>query len=179
MILSIRPASAPDEFDIARTLFREYQAAIETDLCFQSFEQELSGLPGKYAPPRGTLLLAWMDPGSGRPPTPAGVIAMRPLSEETCEMKRLYVRPIARGQNLGRKLIEQVIEAGRNAGYSKMRLDTLAGKMDRAIALYREFGFRDIAPYFDSPLPNQLFLELDLSVPAASSGSRPSSRPGT
>lgn len=88
---------------------------------------------------------------------------MRPLADDICEMKRLYVRPAARGHQLGRRLIEQLITAARNAGYRKMRLDTLTDKMDHAVRLYRELGFYEIAPYFDdSPLPNELFLELDL-----------------
>jgi ribosomal protein S18 acetylase RimI-like enzyme len=165
MPFSIVPASTAEHFETARTLFREYQLAIDTDLCFQSFEQEVAGLPGKYAPPRGTLLIAWLKTEDGKS-TPAGVIAMRPLVDDVCEMKRLYVRPLARGHNLGRSLIEHLIEAARGAGYRKMRLDTLSDKMARAIALYREFGFHDISPYFDSPLANELFLELDLTARA-------------
>lgn len=160
-MLSIVPATTPEHFDIARTLFREYQASIDTDLCFQSFEQELAALPGKYAPPRGTLLLAWMETPDGR--TPVGVIAMRPLADDICEMKRLYVRPAGRGHQLGRRLIEHLIAAARIAGYRKMRLDTLTDKMAYAISIYRELGFHDIPPYFDSPLQNELFMELDLS----------------
>lgn len=168
MPLAIVPATTSEHFDIARTLFQEYQRSIDTNLCFQSFEEELAGLPGKYAPPRGTLLIAWTDAQDGSP-TPVGVIAMRPLAGDTCEMKRLYVRPIARGRNLGRHLIEHLIEAARAAGYRKMRLDTLTDKMAHAISLYREFGFYNIAPYFDSPLPNELFLEVDLEATTAQS----------
>jgi len=162
-MLSILPATTPEHFDIARALFREYQASIDTDLCFQSFEQELTGLPGRYAPPRGTLLISWMQSPDGTQ-TPVGVIAMRPLADDICEMKRLYVRPVARGHNLGRRLIGQLITAARAAGYRKMRLDTLTDKMSHAISIYREFGFYDIPPYFDSPLPNELFLELNLAT---------------
>ena len=160
-MLSILPASAPEHFEIARTLFREYQRSIDTDLCFQSFEEELAGLPGKYAPPRGTLLIAWMKTPDGAQ-APVGVIAMRPLADDICEMKRLYVRPAGRGHQLGRRLIEHLIATARAAGYRKMRLDTLTDKMGHAISIYRDFGFNDIAPYFDSPLPNELFMELDL-----------------
>ncbi len=159
-MISILPATTTEHYDFARTLFREYQASLGIDLCFQSFEQELAGLPGKYAPPRGTLLLAWMESHEGD--IPVGVIAMRPIDENICEMKRLYVRPIARGHNLGRRLIQQLIDFAHEAGYSRMRLDTLTGLMDHAIALYREFGFHDIPAYYDSPLSNELFLELDL-----------------
>jgi ribosomal protein S18 acetylase RimI-like enzyme len=156
--VKISPANSPEHFDIARTLFREYQASLNIDLCFQSFEEELAGLPGKYAPPAGRLFLAFMDDS-----TPAGVIAMRPIDDEICEMKRLYVRPLARGHNLGRQLIDRLLVEARSCGYKKMRLDTLTGLMDKAIALYRSYGFYDIAPYYNSPLNNELFLELDLT----------------
>ncbi len=164
-MLSILPATTPEHFNIARALFREYQRSIDTDLCFQSFEQELAELPGKYAPPHGTLLIAWMQTPNGTQ-TSVGVIAMRPLAGDICEMKRLYVRPAGRGHQLGRRLIEHLIAAARAAGYRKMRLDTLSDKMGHAIALYRKLGFYDIPPYFDSPLPNELFLELDLQSAA-------------
>jgi putative acetyltransferase len=160
--LSIVSASTVEHFDIARTLFREYQASLNIDLCFQSFEEELAGLPGKYAAPRGSLLLAFAEDG-----TPAGVIAMRPIENEICEMKRLYVRPLARGHNLGRRLIDRIFEEARSVGYKKMRLDTLTGLMDRAIMLYREIGFYEIPAYYNSPLPNELFLEIDLTALSA------------
>jgi putative acetyltransferase len=155
--LSIIPASTHAHYDIARTLFREYQASLNIDLCFQSFEEELAGLPGKYAPPLGNLLLAFTADQA-----PAGVIAMRPIDEDICEMKRLYVRPLARGHNLGRQLIDRLLAEARANGYKKMRLDTLTGLMDKAITLYRAYGFYDILPYYKSPLPNELFLELEL-----------------
>ena len=170
-MLSILPATTPDHFEIARTLFREYQAAIDTDLCFQSFEEELAGLPGKYAPPRGTLLIAWMQTADGTQ-TPVGVIAMRPFADHICEMKRLYVRPAGRGHQLGRRLIEHLIATARATGYRKMRLDTLTDKMAYAISIYCEMGFHDIPPYFSSPLPNELFMELDLNVHSLTHGTR-------
>ncbi len=157
MDIIIVPAQDPKQFDIVRTLFREYQASLGIDLCFQSFEEELATLPGKYAPPRGMLLLAFAGA------EPAGVIAMRPLNEQVCEMKRLYVRPTARGHRLGQRLIDRLFAEARTAGYSRMRLDTLTGLMDRAIELYRSLGFYEIPPYFASPLPNELFLEVDLT----------------
>jgi len=157
--VKIVAASSAEDYDVARVLFREYQASLNIDLCFQSFEEELAGLPGKYAPPKGRLLLAFGEDGS-----PAGVIAMRPIDGDICEMKRLFVRPAARGQNLGRKLIDRVLEEAREAGYTKMRLDTLIGLMDKAIALYRSYGFYDIPAYYQSPMPNELYLEKDLGA---------------
>ena len=114
-------------------------------------------MPGKYAPPAGRLLLALWD---GKP---AGVIALRPLDEPgLCEMKRLYVRPEFRGHNIGRLLAERIIREAAEIGYSRMRLDTVAGKMDSAIAMYRRLGFRPIKPYYGTPISKTLFMELEL-----------------
>ena len=147
----IRPATISD-LDEIRTMLREYAAWLEIDLCFQNFEQELAGLPGEYAPPGGRLLIA----------AGAGCVALRPIDEEICEMKRLYVRPEYRGTGLGRSLIAAIIEQARAARYRRMRLDTMP-KMDSAQRLYASFGFRDIAPYRYNPEPGARFLELNLS----------------
>jgi ribosomal protein S18 acetylase RimI-like enzyme len=77
-------------------------------------------------------------------------------------MKRLYVRPEFRGHALGRKLVEEVMRAARSIGYKKMRLDTVEPVMGHAVALYRELGFREIAPYRENPMPGTLYMELDL-----------------
>jgi carbonic anhydrase len=145
----------------ARDLFQEYAASLNFDLCFQSFDKELANLPGDYAPPTGRLLLAYIDD------EPAGCVALHAwsdpnLSERICEMKRLFVRPQARGHNLGRQLIDRVIAEARGIGYTHMRLDTVPGTMDRAIALYREYGFREIPPYRPNPQPGVLYFELKL-----------------
>src|SRR4249920_1794434 len=120
----IRPAM-PEEMEIVRTMFREYQEGLGIDLCFQSFDEELAGLPGRYGPPQGTILIA----GEG-----AGVVAMRALDPLTAEMKRLYVRPAYQGTGLGRALAEAIIDAARQRGYSRLRLDTLP-MMGAAIGL--------------------------------------------
>lgn len=116
------------DMELAAALFREYQQAIGVDLGFQGFEEELAGLPGKYAPPRGALLIAHVGSDA------AGCVAMRPLDDRIVEMKRLYVRPASRGTGLGRRLAEAIIAAAKSAGYERMRLDTL-GTMTEAIAL--------------------------------------------
>jgi len=150
-------AQSPEEIEIARGLFKEYAAALNIDLCFQNFDQEVAGLPGNYAPPSGRLLLA-IDGEQV-----AGCVALRSLGGSDCEMKRLYVRPEFRGKGLGKESVTTLIDAAREIGYRRMLLDTLPGKMDEAIALYRSLGFREIAPYYHNPVPGALFMELWLS----------------
>jgi GNAT superfamily N-acetyltransferase len=134
-----------------RTLLGEYAASLPFALDFQDFERELRELPGEYAPPRGALLLARGE----------GCVALRPLDATTCEMKRLYVRPSARGTGLGRRLVEAIVAEARRLGYTQMRLDTVPG-MDAAQSLYGQVGFREIPPYRLNPIPNARFLALEL-----------------
>lgn len=133
-----------------RALFREYADGLGIDLSFQRFEQELAELPGQYAPPRGCLLLAW----SGE--LALGCVALRPIADDLCEMKRLYVRAQARGQQLGRRLAEQILEAARQMGYRRMCLDTLPS-MVQAVGLYRRLGFEPTAPYVFNPIEGAMF----------------------
>lgn len=154
-MVTIAQASGAAAIEIAASLFREYQTAIGVDLCFQGFAEELAGLPGKYVPPHGALLLAHVDS------EPAGCVAFRPLEEGIAEMKRLYVRDALRGTGLGRRLAEAIVAGARDAGYARMRLDTL-DTMTGAIALYRSLGFVEIAPYRPNPLPGPRFFELRL-----------------
>jgi GNAT superfamily N-acetyltransferase len=148
--MTIRAASAGD-LDEIRAMLREYAAWLEVDLCFQNFEEELAGLPGEYRPPRGRLLIAEQ----------AGCVGLRPLDEEICEMKRLFVRPEHRGSGLGRQLVEAIIGEARSIGYRRMRLDTMP-KMAGAQGLYASLGFRDIPAYRYNPEPGARFLELEL-----------------
>lgn len=149
-------AQSAEEITSARELFKEYAAGLGIDLCFQSFEKELAELPGGYAPPAGRLLIA-IDENQT-----AGCVALRKIAEGVCEMKRLYVRPEFRGTGLGHTLAEAIILAAREIGYQRMRLDTLPGKMDRAIAMYRSLGFKEIGPYYSNPVEGALFVELEL-----------------
>jgi GNAT superfamily N-acetyltransferase len=154
--MQLMQAVTTEEIDLARVLFEEYAASLGFSLCFQNFDQELAELPGKYAPPAGRLLLAYADEDL------AGCIALRKLDDETCEMKRLFIRPEFRQHGLGRVLIERIISEARLIGYHRMRLDTLPGKMDSAIRLYERVGFRDVAPYYASPVAGTRYLELAL-----------------
>lgn len=151
----IRPAQLPADLDPVRALFREYAASLGVDLAFQGFDEELATLPGKYAPPAGRLLLAWAGT------TPVGCVALRALDAATCEMKRLYVRPAARGGQLGRTLAGRICREARDAGYARICLDTLP-TMTAAQTLYRSLGFVPIEPYVFNPIAGTQFLALDL-----------------
>ena len=151
-------AETPEQIEQARAIFREYEAWIGLDLCFQNFDEEVANLPGKYAAPEGRLLLAFVD---GKL---AGCIALRKLeTPEVCEMKRLFVKESARGQKIGFALIEKVIEEARKIGYARMRLDTFPPKMAKAVKIYESYGFRPIPPYYSNPYDDTLFMEKDLT----------------
>lgn len=161
-MLRIEQASSEGQIALVRELFLEYAKALSVDLCFQDFTRELQELPGKYAPPAGRLLLAYYNDDTSIA-SPAGCGALRPLSAESCEMKRLYVRPQFRGFAIGRALTLALISAAREIGYRAMRLDTLP-EMQAAHKLYEELGFREIAPYCANPVEGVRYLELNLSV---------------
>jgi len=157
-ITLVTPAT-PAELDAARELFREYAEALGVDLCFQNFEAELDGLPGDYGEPGGALLLAWCGGQL------AGCGALRPLPEvdepNACEMKRLYVRKAFRGFGLGRLLVENTLDAARQAGYACVLLDTL-DDMEAARALYEELGFEEIPPYYHNPIAGSHYLKAEI-----------------
>ena|SRR5436190_1007870 len=153
--MEIVRAETPQQIEAARRLFREYERFLNVDLCFQNFEAELAGLPGKYASPEGALFLA-VD-GSDA----AGCVAVRKLEHGTCEMKRLYVRPEYRGSRVGRTLAVQIIEEAKRLGYDWMRLDTL-DRLAEAVQLYRSLGFVQIPAYYPNPLPGVLYWERKL-----------------
>ena len=154
---SLTQAESSADIDEARTLFKEYEASLGISLCFQSFDQELANLPGDYAPPSGRLLLARVEGEI------AGCIALRRFDDEICEMKRLYLRPSFRGKGLGGKMVDAILNEAKLIGYSKMRLDTIPGRMDEAIKLYRTIGFKEIPACYDTPLVDTLYMELDLT----------------
>ena len=158
-LFDIRHAVTAQEMQLLGTLFQEYAADLSIDLVFQDFEQEIATLPGEYAPPRGAVLLAWVDG------CPAGCCALRPLDASdypnAAEMKRLYVRKAFRGFGLGRHLAEKILDVARLAGYASVLLDTL-DDMEAARALYAELGFEEIPPYYHSPIEGSHYLKADI-----------------
>ncbi|PZO53170.1 MAG: GNAT family N-acetyltransferase [Alphaproteobacteria bacterium] len=154
--MRIFSANLPTDLPAITQLFRAYAASLPIDLGYQGFDGELQSLPGKYAPPHGALLIARDADGAA-----LGCVAMRPLEDGVCEMKRLYVAPEGRGQGLGKQLAHAIIEAARAAGYREMRLDTL-NSMHDAQTLYRALGFVEIGAYYDTPIEGTVFMSLAL-----------------
>lgn len=154
-IILIEEANTAPAFEEIATLFTEYQAALGLDLSFQGFAEELAGLPGAYARPRGCLLLARFDGVA------VGCAGLRPFDKKIGEIKRLYVRPAARGHDLGRRLTVRLVEEARAIGYERLYLDTLPS-MASAQRLYESLGFRDVPPYRYNPVEGTRFLGLEL-----------------
>jgi putative acetyltransferase len=155
--LSIAHAGAPADIADVRILFAEYIAGLGVDLSFQDVDTELAELPGQYAPPSGAILLARNDEGRAM-----GCVALRPLAAlGTCEIKRLYVRPEARGHDLGRRLAVEILRFAKEAGYKQVLLDTLAS-MRSAQTLYGSLGFQPTAAYYDNPVPGTIYMAFDL-----------------
>jgi ribosomal protein S18 acetylase RimI-like enzyme len=152
---AIAEARTAEDFAVAQVLFEEYASALGIDLGFQNFAGELDAMRELYGPPRGCLLVA------RRGGEALGCVALREFERDTCEMKRLYVRPAARGSNLGRALAAAIVEKARALGYRRMILDSLP-TMRAAQALYRSMGFRETAPYYPSPVEGTVYMELEL-----------------
>jgi GNAT superfamily N-acetyltransferase len=151
-------ARAAEEIAAVARLFREYADWLGVDLSFQDFESELANLPGKYAPPFGELLLARSVDSDA-----LGCVGVRPLGgSEVCEMKRLYVRPHARGLGVGRALVTAILSAAKELGYAEMKLDTLSS-MQEAVTLYKQFGFAEIPAYYDNPVEGVIYLGRQLA----------------
>ena len=156
MTFRIHPAETPEDIAAARGLFRAYVDSLAIDLGFQDVETELATLPGKYAPPEGAILLARDADGRA-----VGCVALRPLAEGICEMKRLYALPKTRGTGLGRRLAEAILAEARRAGYRRILLDTL-DSMAAARGLYAALGFAETAAYYANPTPGTVYLARDL-----------------
>jgi ribosomal protein S18 acetylase RimI-like enzyme len=154
-MIRIINAQTEDHYQKVRNLFRQYADSLDFDLEFQGFREELATLPGKYAIPEGCILLA-EDSGQF-----VGCVALRPLEDKICEMKRLFVRSDYRGRGIGRMLACSVIDKAREIGYEKMRLDTVA-TMKEARTLYYSLEFRNIKAYRYNPIDDSSYMELEL-----------------
>jgi len=158
----IAPPQDAADLEAIGALFAEYARSLGFSLDYQGFDAELADLPGKYGPPGGALLLARVMGAA------AGTVALRQLDDGICEMKRLYVRPQFRGQrtedghSIGRALAHRIVDTARQLGYRCLRLDTIGATMEPAVKLYRSMGFVDIAPYYQSPVPGTVYMELVL-----------------
>lgn len=151
-------ATSQKEIEQVRNLFTEYRAELAAEACRRSFDEEIAALPGSYAPPRGKLLLAKVV---GQP---VGCVGLRPFpTEGSCEMKRLYVRPPFRGDKVGKKLAERIVQEARSLGYHSMRLDSHAPSMQAAIRMYRALGFVEVKPEPLEPIEGLIYMELALA----------------
>jgi len=144
------------DLQIIRELFREYEKELDENICFQSFEEELKDPLRKYGPPSGDLMLAYWEDEI------AGCIALTKMKDHgACEMKRLYVKPNFRKNKIGRMLVEDLLISAKEREYKIMRLDTLL-KLQPAIKLYEQLGFKNISPYYDNPLKGVVYMEKEL-----------------
>lgn len=162
--MSIRAARGPADYDIARHLFREYrqwhldhrEVTVVDDavlaLGLGYLDAEIDALPGEYAPPRGSLVLAFEHR------TPVGCGALRPLSRTVGEIKRVYVRDASRGRGLGGGITRALLSRARRLGYHRVVLDTMPG-MIAAVGIYRKLGFVPTEAYWANPVPGALFFE--------------------
>jgi putative acetyltransferase len=165
-IYRVVEAGTAAQYAAARLLIEEYAAQIGAllgvDLGFQNFPAELDRLEDMYGPPSGCLLLAKHELASLETGL-VGCCALRRFSDGVCEMKRLYVKPAARGARLGRQLSGGVIARARTLGYRRMVLDTIED-MIPAQALYRSLGFKEIGPYYFNPMAGVTYMELNLGT---------------
>ncbi|MGF6214159.1 putative acetyltransferase [Comamonas sp. 4034] len=159
-ITLIHPTN-PEELEATREIFVEYAGSLDVDLDFQGFEEELAELPGEYAAPRGHLVLALVEGAV------AGCCALRPIDDvdyaNACEMKRLYVRKAFRGFGLGRQLVDHTLTMAAQLGYDCILLDTL-DSMESARALYADFGFEEIPPYYHNPIAGTHYLKAEVRL---------------
>ncbi|MFA5834381.1 MAG: GNAT family N-acetyltransferase [Bacteroidota bacterium] len=156
-MVTLISATTPEQIETIRLLFVEYQQWLNFSLCFQGFDQELATLPGKYSLPNGRLYLAEYDGAI------AGCIALRPIEDGICEMKRLFVREEFRGKGLGKILTEKILAEAKVLGYHTMRLDTLQ-RMETAQSLYKKLGFIVIPAYYNNPMDEVVYMEKKLSL---------------
>ena len=152
----ILEAYSPELIKETKKLFLEYEKWLNVSLCFQGFEEEVAGLPGKYSKPEGRLYIVKNNDEF------IGTIALRKIEDGICEMKRLFLKDKARGKGIGNELVAKIIQDAKDIGYKSMRLDTIKEKMPKAVSIYERYGFKETTPYYHNPNPHTLFMELEL-----------------
>jgi ribosomal protein S18 acetylase RimI-like enzyme len=153
--IQIYQAHSSQDISATRELFLEYAQSLGFSLCFQNFDKELKELPGCYAPPDGCIFVAMVDNKY------AGCVAIRKFNHDTCEMKRLYIKPEFRKLGIGRQISLTIIDKAKELGYKRMILDTIA-TMESAVKLYSSLGFKSVDPYYDNPLENVCYFSREL-----------------
>ncbi len=156
MNVSFHMASTSQQFKTARLLFEEYATALNVDLCFQGFDEELKTLHVQYNLPKGCLVIVHENEKV------IGCAAIREFENTTCELKRMYLKPECRGKSIGKKLLQHMIDKAKELGYLTMRLDTLP-QMKEALQLYRKFGFCEIDSYRFNPVEGTVYMEKALA----------------
>jgi len=163
--ITICPARTPQHIADTRLLFQSYADWLQNEhdisLEFQGIDEELAALPGKYSNPFGELLLAYAEDGNV-----VGCIAIRKFRDNICEVKRLYVLPIARGTALGTRLVGKILQCAKGLGYNEAVLDT-GEFMASAQKLYEKFGFEDIPAYYHNPIPGVRYMGAKLDTKAS------------
>ncbi len=145
----------PDDLKDVLDLYREYIDNTSVDLSFQDNDQEFNQLPEKYSSEESKIFLLKKDSKS------VGCAAFRKLDDAICEMKRVYIRPSARGSNQGAKLVDRVLQEAVISGYKRICLDVLP-EFKTALRLYRSYGFVEHSPVTNNPVLGTQFLGLDL-----------------
>ena len=154
---SIIQASDESGYAAAAQLFRDYAKSLDFSLCFQDFDKELTILPEMYGPPTGAILL--VTEGDKY----IGVAGLRKITgENTCEIKRMFIRPGHQGKGIGKALMARLLETARQLGYQTVKLDTLGERMQAAVKLYKHFGFEMTTPYNYNPHDEVVYFELAL-----------------
>ena len=156
VVIKLQTVKKPGHLVQARTLFRQYAETRRNDPALVEFPEEIKNLPGEYGPPDGCIMLAHYRGN------PAGCVALHKIADGICEMKRLYVSPLYRGNGIGKSLVEAVLSRARELGYSRMRLDSIPG-METAQALYESVGFYDIDAYRNNPNRGTKYYEIELA----------------
>ena len=155
-LIKLTEITSASDYDIASKLFKEYASQIVIDLEFQNFNKEVENLEDQYSRPEGVIYIIYNQENY-----PIGCFGIRKLDSSISELKRMYLKEGYRGLGFGKKMMEKAIEAGKEMGYKKMRLDTLS-TMDAAIGLYKSVGFYEIESYCFNPIQTAKYFEINL-----------------